>query len=216
VYTTPGPFVLQEFIKNTKQFSIQENGCGPILLIRLKPGVYHHSNGQSEASLVPTNVLTTIFSQKFVSQQFVHPQKFIFSLQIRIRIEHTIGVLKGRFQSLLGLRIQVLNHRRHLWAIMWIRCCIILHNLIIRIESGSVDEAWRREMYNEWLAIEGQQQAMRFDLDELDSSSGEEEGANADFRRARRAAMSEGDKFRRKVMNALFDSPTSGAIRRND
>lgn len=136
--------------------------------------------------------------------------------QIRIRVEHTIGVLKGRFQSLLQLRIQVYTHKRHMWAIMWIRCCIILHNLIIRIESGSVDENWRREMYNEWLALErDQQQHPRLNEVESESSEGEEQSAAADLR-VRRAAATDGERFRRKVMNALFDSPVSGAVRRCD
>ncbi|KAI3998489.1 hypothetical protein K525DRAFT_176421, partial [Schizophyllum commune Loenen D] len=54
--------------------------------------------------------------------------------KIRIRIEHTMGMLKGRWQSLRELRIQMTDQRRHLFAILWIRVCIILHNLILRKE----------------------------------------------------------------------------------
>ncbi|KAF8235112.1 hypothetical protein L208DRAFT_1258770, partial [Tricholoma matsutake] len=51
--------------------------------------------------------------------------------KIHIRVEHAIGLLKGRFQSLFELWIQIYTHEKHLWAIVWIRCCIILHNLIL-------------------------------------------------------------------------------------
>lgn len=57
--------------------------------------------------------------------------------KIRIRSEHAIGLLKGRWQSLHKLRIQICNNQRHLFAIAWIRTCIILHNLTIDYQ-----EAW--------------------------------------------------------------------------
>lgn len=128
--------------------------------------------------------------------------------QIRIRVEHTIGLLKGRFQSLFQLRIQVYDHKKHLWAIMWIRCCIILHNLIIQLERDAVDKEWRQEMYNEWYAREGAAHRLHFNREDLQQDSD-----NAD-NIPRRRAMTEGERFRHRVMNSLFDSPTSGAVRR--
>ncbi|KAF8236958.1 hypothetical protein L208DRAFT_1249725, partial [Tricholoma matsutake] len=62
--------------------------------------------------------------------------------KIRICVEHAIGLLKGQCQSLFQLHIQIYTHQRHLWAIMWIRCCIILHNLILRIEAGNINTEW--------------------------------------------------------------------------
>jgi hypothetical protein len=64
---------------------------------------------------------------------------------LRVRAEHAIGLLKGRFQSLRELRIQIGSKQKHRWAILWIRCCIILHNLVIRIdeEDESHDAVWR-------------------------------------------------------------------------
>jgi hypothetical protein len=64
-------------------------------------------------------------------------------LQIHIRIEHTMGLLKGRFQTLKEIRIQLVNTRRHMIIIMWACICIVLHNLIIRIEGDNFDEEWR-------------------------------------------------------------------------
>lgn len=100
---------------------------------------------------------------------------------------------------------------------MWIRCLVILHNLIIRIEEGMVDEEWRQEMYNEWFAREGAQHRQRKLRDSIESedSSGEDDDEAAHIRRARRAKTTDGEHFRRRVMDALFDSPKSGAVRRN-
>lgn len=54
---------------------------------------------------------------------------------IRIRSEHCMGALKGRWQSLCGLRISINRKRHHGDACNWIRMCIILHNLVIDIEG---------------------------------------------------------------------------------
>jgi len=64
-------------------------------------------------------------------------------LQIRIRVKHTMGLLKGTFQSLKEIQIQVVNAKRHKIVIMWARACIILHNLIIHIEGDNFDSMWR-------------------------------------------------------------------------
>lgn len=132
-------------------------------------------------------------------------------VKIRIRIEHAIGLLKGRFQSLFELRIQVFSHDRHLWAIMWVRCCIILHNLILCIEGGGFDEAWRTKLLEE--GLERGMDTEGYEAVETDSD-GQEEGDDAELRRARRRLTTSGQHFRYKVMDDLFDSPESGAVRR--
>ena len=64
--------------------------------------------------------------------------------KICICVEHAIGLLKGRFQSLFELQIQIYMHKKHLWAVMWIQCCIILHNLVLQIEAGKDDRSGER------------------------------------------------------------------------
>ncbi|KIM66821.1 hypothetical protein SCLCIDRAFT_87284, partial [Scleroderma citrinum Foug A] len=54
---------------------------------------------------------------------------------IRVHSEHFFGSLKGRFQSLQELRFQIQNQTDLDYANMWIRCCLILHNMIINIEE---------------------------------------------------------------------------------
>jgi len=98
-----------------------------------------------------------------------------------------------------------------MWALMWIRVCIILHNLIIRLEEGcGVDEEWREELYA--LGLENQTREEPLETE----SDGEETGAGADLRRARRRHTSPGQRFRQKLMDALFDSPHMNLVRRDE
>ena len=67
--------------------------------------------------------------------------------RIRISSEHAIGLLKGRFQSLRELHIQINSQNQFDFAIIWIRVCFILHNFIIDIEGDSHDDMnaeWER------------------------------------------------------------------------
>ena len=85
-------------------------------------------------------------------------KKFNYHLSsVRVRSEHAIGLLKGRFQSLRELRIQIGSHELHKFTILWIRCCVILHNLIIQFEDESMisDDTWRERCIFSGLHDEG-------------------------------------------------------------
>lgn len=59
-----------------------------------------------------------------------------------------MGMLKGRWSLLRGLRVQISTAEDHLLALAWIKICLILHNLIIDIEHGGlegIDEEFLRE-----------------------------------------------------------------------
>ena len=71
----------------------------------------------------------------------------ILDCQVRIHSEHAIGLLKGRFQVLCELRIQITSPKHHKWAITFVRCCIILHNIIIRLEDGDFDPEFCELLY---------------------------------------------------------------------
>jgi DDE superfamily endonuclease len=75
-------------------------------------------------------------------------------LQVRIQAEHAIGLLKGTFQLLKKIRIQLLDTRCHMIITMWARVCIILHNLIIRIEGDNFDKRWRDSVVRRGLDLE--------------------------------------------------------------
>lgn len=55
---------------------------------------------------------------------------------LRVRSEHCMGALKGRFQCLRGLRVNIQSKRDHHAACRWITVAIILHNLIIDVEGS--------------------------------------------------------------------------------
>ena len=92
-----------------------------------------------------------------------------------------------------------------MWAIMFVWCCIILHNLILHIEGGDFDADYREQLYNGGRDQNGS----------LSSDEESDEDEDADLRRARRRLETAGRKFRKRVMTRLFDSPSSGALRRN-
>jgi hypothetical protein len=121
---------------------------------------------------------------------------------VRIRAEHAIGLLKGRFQALRELRIQIASHKRHEWAIFFIRCCIILHNLIIMLEGSDFNSTFRERL----LAVAP---IIPNIIDDTDSG-----GSDNELREVRRRVETAGQKFRRQVMTRLFNSVSSGAVRR--
>ena len=92
---------------------------------------------------------------------------------------------------------------------MWIRTCIILHNLILQLEDrDGIDTAWRDEL----LALgseDPREEAMETDSD------GAEVGQDAELRRAHRRHTSPGQRFRVQLMDRLFDSPHTTAVRNN-
>jgi hypothetical protein len=125
-------------------------------------------------------------------------------LQIRICVEHTVGLLKGTFQSLKEIRIQLTDTRRHMIIIMWARVCIVLHNLIIRIEGDNFDEKWRDGL-------------VRTGLDRLHGGfpdTDDEDELGDDLEWARQRLETPGQRFRLKLMNDLFNSPFRTVERR--
>lgn len=54
---------------------------------------------------------------------------------VRIRSEHAIGYLKGRFHSLKALRIHITSRRRHIIATYWVAACIAVHSFSIQCEE---------------------------------------------------------------------------------
>ncbi|KAJ3531949.1 hypothetical protein NMY22_g7953 [Coprinellus aureogranulatus] len=109
---------------------------------------------------------------------------------IRIRSEHAVGYVKGRFQSLRGLRQQIVDKKAHERALVWVRTCLVLHNMIQDIESGEpIDEEWEEQLM------------ARADLD--GNESGDEGGGGV---AASRARESRGQRKRREVQEWLFAS----------
>ena len=73
---------------------------------------------------------------------------------MRIRVEHTIGVLKARFASLRLLPNSArMNTSKMEWCYAWIAACVVLHNLLLGFndpwipEEGLVEEILEEEAY---------------------------------------------------------------------
>lgn len=58
----------------------------------------------------------------------------------RVYVEHTIGILKGRFQSLLGIRIIVDKQTGHRKVCEWIQACVVLHNILSKVDPWTRTE----------------------------------------------------------------------------
>lgn len=54
---------------------------------------------------------------------------------VRIRSEHAIGFLKGRFQSLKSLRTNIKDKSSHQIATYWVAACIGLHAFAMQCED---------------------------------------------------------------------------------
>ena len=69
--------------------------------------------------------------------------------QVRVKSEHAMGYLKGRFSSLRGLRQQIDDATDHKRALAWVKTCIIIHTLISFIEEGDQDDEFMAELVRE-------------------------------------------------------------------
>ena len=69
--------------------------------------------------------------------------------KVRVKSEHAMGYLKGRFSSLRGLRQQISDVTDHMRALAWVKTCIIIHTLISFIEEGDEDNEFINELVQE-------------------------------------------------------------------
>ena len=54
---------------------------------------------------------------------------------IRVHSEHCMGALKGQFQCLHGLHVDIKSNKDHVEACRWITIAIILHNMVIDVDG---------------------------------------------------------------------------------
>ena len=87
--------------------------------------------------------------------------------------------------------------------IMWACVCIILHNLIIRIEGGNFDNVLRASLFRRGL----------HDVDAGGDSSSEDDPGD-DLEQAQCHLETPEQHFRLRLMDKLFDSPSCNAIHR--
>lgn len=85
--------------------------------------------------------------------------------------------------------MQISSTKRYNWALIFVRSCLILHNLIIRLEEGDPDTKF---------AVGG--------------GDGDGFGSNEGLQLAQIPTETAGQSFRKQVMARLFDSPSSGVV----
>jgi DDE superfamily endonuclease len=66
---------------------------------------------------------------------------------LRVRSEHCIGALKGRWQCLRGLRVPTNGKHEHVHPCHWITVAIILHNMLVEWEGNEWSKFWQLQ-YN--------------------------------------------------------------------
>lgn len=79
-----------------------------------------------------------MFSLDHKEPASVIPENRIFDKVVShlpVRSEHCIGVLKGRFQCLRGLRVSIRTKEDHIAACQWMTVAMILHNLVIEFKG---------------------------------------------------------------------------------
>lgn len=101
--------------------------------------------------------------------------------KIRIRSEHCVGFLKGRWSSLRGLRLRIDNQSHIQLATLWIISCIHLHAFAIGHEQGintSNDGFFRKGK----LIIRKEAQRKEAWLEEQERQAQEDEEERENFR----------------------------------
>ncbi|KAJ3564072.1 hypothetical protein NP233_g8537 [Leucocoprinus birnbaumii] len=121
---------------------------------------------------------------------------------IRIRSEHAIGFLKGRFQSLKDLRILIRNAETHKLATYWVLACVAVHSFAMEIEAeerglSSADE-------NDPFIVEGLSSDPNSDDDERGLRSGQR---RKDGSQRTQAARARRESLKAKLFQAIgYDS----------
>lgn len=137
------------------------------------------------------------------------PENDSFNTQVsklRIRSEHAIGFLKGRFHSLKNLRVNIHDKDSHILATYWIAACIGLHSFAMQCEEkerelGSDDTASEDPFVAEGLS---------FSSSDTDVDLAQPQPLRA---RARTARLRAGKAQREKLKAKLFRAQARHAAR---
>ena len=91
-----------------------------------------------------TTTVNTVSSYKKPTALLRENERFNKCLSsIRIRVEHCIGILKGRFPSLQSLRTKIHDIETHKRAVLWIKACTVLHNMLL--SDTFYEDGWTKQ-----------------------------------------------------------------------
>ena len=89
-----------------------------------------------------TTTIRTVSSYKKPLANLQENERFNRCLSsMRIRVEHCIGILKGRFPSLQSLRTQIKDVETHKRAVLWIKACVVLNNMLL--SDSFYEDSWK-------------------------------------------------------------------------
>ena len=96
-------------------------------------------------------------------------------------------------------QITSVKHRKYEWAIFFVRCCMILHNLILSLEGGNFDPIFRERLY---------EVGRGYPRPRIPDAADDEDarGSDDELQEARQHVETEGQIFRRQIMARLFSS----------
>ncbi|KAI7961521.1 hypothetical protein MJO28_002010 [Puccinia striiformis f. sp. tritici] len=101
------------------------------------PGEYLLAN----SAYTSTNTVIPAF--KRAPGRPLPPEKQQFNYELshnRVIVEHTIGMLKNRWQSLKSLSIEILGKKTAKRLNTWLRACVVLHNYLLDLREAEWDE----------------------------------------------------------------------------
>ena len=113
---------------------------------------------------------------------------------VRIRSEHAIGYLKGRFQSLKGLHVKIRDETTHCIATYWVVACIVLHAFAMLCEA---EEQEMEEVDYDAVSLDP------FIAEGLSSSSESDENTSQ-LPQGRNHRLKTARRFREQLKNALL------------
>ena len=62
-----------------------------------------------------------------------------------VKVEHCIGMLKGRFQSLRRMRVRLAGAKDANRIIDWVMACAIMHNMVLGMDQWDFDSNFVNE-----------------------------------------------------------------------
>jgi hypothetical protein len=162
------------------------NGCGQTQHTHWTAGVSHHTRGPTQ-HYPKTKLSITIYPG--CVKLFI-PSGTLLNIfeQVRVKSEHAMGYLKGRFSSLRGLRQQITDATDHKRALAWVKTCIIIHTLVSFVEEE--DNEFMDELVREGMA----------------DASGDVIVGQADRDQTDTARETQGQRKRTELKTMLFES----------
>jgi hypothetical protein len=134
------------------------------------------------------------------SEQPENGQFNCYHSKARVRCEHAIGWLKGRFQSLRELRLTLKNEKHIDYAIQWIQTCIVLHNFCLDWEDKMYEVD---DFFVEGFAAEQAMRQTRRYVGENREDGGSQRAVAVAGTRQRERELAEAKEFREDLKGSL-------------